>query len=63
MRSDVDGVHVAGVGVSDERIEGAGGRQPINDGGNRISVRSVIPRVGLTWEDDGFRDTYPLEGV
>ena len=64
---DDEGLFVDGrVGLGMRRlsiIDLTGGRQPIYDAGHGISVRSVIPRVGLTREDDGFRDTYPLEGV
>ena len=37
--------------------------QPVNDGGNGIQVQFVVPGVGLTRENNGFRNTYPREGV
>jgi hypothetical protein len=63
VRSDVDVVHVAGVGVGDESIVGARDDQLVYSGPKGMFIRLVARWVRLTREKDGFRDTYPGEGV
>src|SRR5207302_2995969 len=63
VRSDVDRVQIAGVCVCDESIAGAGGHQLIRDCTEGVLICFIAPWVGLTREDDGFRDTDALEGI
>src|SRR5437870_2376677 len=57
LRSDVDGVHVAGVRVGNESVASAGGDQLINDGVKGVFIPSVAVWKWLTRDDYGFRHT------